>query len=202
MPHVFSLKILLRRDMKSHAFFLNWHLPHIFLSKTNGGSVTWKKKLLTLPSLKLTASLPWKMDGWKRFAGFLFGGRKCLFQGGYGFDFPIAQKQLRPHCTCDQSAHPKLHRPGTRPGAILQLPPKKNRNPGIKKILSVGWARLGLYIWCVQWRKLESVDYFLGVKVFGAELAINYQVFCCLQMFGQNIYHKNSILREVLPERK
>ena len=131
--------------------FLNWHL--LFFPKQTGpwGSGTWKKK--TAHSALLETNSEFALEnGWlEEVCRLPFGGQEmpifrgalsgCWFQGGYGVDFPMAQKQLRPHCTCDQSAHPKLHRPGTPPGAILQLPPKKNRNPE-KKILSVDWARL------------------------------------------------------------
>ena len=74
---------------------------------------------------------------------------------------------------------------------------KKYRN--CEKILekSGGLARV-VYYMMLPAAQLENLDKFRGK---GARIGTNYQVFCCLQMFGQNTYHKNSSLREVLPEK-
>ena len=46
-----------------------------------------------------------------------------------------------------------------------------------------------------------STIFWGGFQVFGAELAINYQVFCFLQMFDQNTYQQKHLRRQVLPEK-
>lgn len=213
MPQAFSLKILLRRDIKPHVFS---KLTPALLSKTNGplGFGYLKKK--TAHSALLETNSEFALEnGWlEEVCRLPFGGQEmpifrgalsgCWFQGGYGVDFPMAQKQLRPHCTCDQSAHPKLHRPGTPPGAILQLPPKKNRNPEKKKSFQLVGPGLLWYLYLmlpVSHNSKASTIFWGGFQVFGAELAINYQVFCFLQMFDQNTYQQKHLRRQVLPEK-